>query len=434
MGDPFEKRGDRFYVKGSKRDVEIIPELAQFLTPIGDVKPDPANPRKTLDLPILVAGINRFGIRWPILVNKRTSIIEAGHQRLYACQELGLTHIPVIWADDDNLTAAAFGISDNRAGEMVAEWDDEVLAVQLKAMLEESEESIEGIGFDREEVDWLISEYLDGQGGGGEPPEPEAPDDVPSISVLGDVWTLGPHRLICGDSTDRATVERVMNGKIAKMVFTDPPYNVDYSEDRKIENDALGEEFGPFLLKVFKAMLPQCDGAVYVCMSSSELDTLQKAFRDAGGHWSTFIIWAKNTFTIGRADYQRQYEPILYGWREGAKGRHWCGDRDQGDVWHYDKPTASKLHPTTKPIELVERAIKNSSLRGDVVLDCFMGSGTTIMAAERMGRVAYGLELDPKYVDVICQRYYDMTGVSPIREKDGIQWVDIDHGVEKNNG
>ena len=159
-------------------------------------------------------------------------------------------------------------------------------------------------------------------------------------------------------------------------------------------------------------------------MSSSELDTLQAAFRAAGGKWSTFIIWAKNTFTLGRSDYQRQYEPILYGWPEGAR-RHWCGDRDQGDVWQIKKPARNDLHPTMKPVELVERAIRNSSRPGDRVLDPFGGSGTTLIAAEKSGRVARLMELDPRYVDVIVRRWQDWTGKAASREADGVAFDDL---------
>ena len=155
--------------------------------------------------------------------------------------------------------------------------------------------------------------------------------------------------------------------------------------------------------------MTHCIGAIYVAMSSSELDVLQAAFRAAGGKWSTFIIWAKNTFTLGHADYQRQFEPILYGWPEGGK-RHWCGDRDQGDVWNIKKPQKNDLHPTMKPVELVERALRNSSRPGDIVLDPFGGSGTTLIAAEKSGRVARLMELDPKYADVIVRRWEDFTG------------------------
>jgi DNA modification methylase len=212
------------------------------------------------------------------------------------------------------------------------------------------------------------------------------------------------------------------------MVFTDPPYNVNYGSSAKdklrgkhrpILNDALGDGFGDFLRDALTLLIAHTQGAIYVAMSSSELDTLQAAFRAAGGHWSTFIIWAKNTFTLGRSDYQRQYEPILYGWPEGAQ-RHWCGDRDQGDVWHFDKPQKNDLHPTMKPVELVERAIRNSSRPGDVVLDPFGGSGTTLIAAEKSGRVARLIELDPKYCDVIVRRWQDWTGQQATRESDGL--------------
>ena len=202
------------------------------------------------------------------------------------------------------------------------------------------------------------------------------------------------------------------------MCFTDSPYNVNYSNSTKdkkrgrsrpILNDALGEEFAAFLYDACVNILTVTKGAVYMCMSSSELDTLQKAFREAGGKWSTFVIWAKNTFTLGRSDYQRQYEPILYGWKQGAD-HYWCGDRDQGDVWFFDKPARNDLHPTMKPVALVERAIRNSSKSRDIVLDPFGGSGTTLIAAERTGRRARVIELDPKYADVIVQRWQMVTG------------------------
>ena len=202
------------------------------------------------------------------------------------------------------------------------------------------------------------------------------------------------------------------------MAFTDPPYNVNYAnsakdkqrgKNRPILNDALGDEFGSFLYDACLNLLTVTKGAIYVSMSSSELDALQTAFRAAGGKWSTFIIWAKNTFTLGRADYQRQYEPILYGWKDGTD-HYWCGARDQGDVWFFDKPVKNDLHPTMKPVALVERAIRNSSKSRDIVLDLFGGSGTTLIAAEQTGRRARLIELDPKYVDVIVMRWQKLTG------------------------
>jgi DNA modification methylase len=189
-------------------------------------------------------------------------------------------------------------------------------------------------------------------------------------------------------------------------------------KNRPILNDNLGEGFGAFLLAACQNILTVTKGAVYIAMSSSELDTLQSAFRMAGGRWSTFIIWAKNTFTLGRADYQRQYEPILYGWREGTD-HFWCGARDQGDVWQIKKPHKNDLHPTMKPVELVERAVRNSSKTRDIVLDPFGGSGTTLIACEKSGRRARLIELDPKYVDVIVRRWQDFTGGKAVRQLDG---------------
>ena len=204
------------------------------------------------------------------------------------------------------------------------------------------------------------------------------------------------------------------------MIFTDPPYNVAYTGAAgSIQNDDLGDGFHDFLLAALTPMLASCRGGVYIAMSSSELDALQGAFREAGGHWSTFIIWAKDRFTLGRSDYQRQYEPILYGWREGTS-RHWCGARDQGDVWQIKKPLKNDLHPTMKPVELVERAIRNSSKPGDIVLDTFGGSGTTLIAAEKAGRVARLVELDPKFVDVIVRRWQEFSGKKAVRESDGL--------------
>jgi len=254
------------------------------------------------------------------------------------------------------------------------------------------------------------------------------------VSRLGDVWRLGPHRLVCGDATTAEAYARLFpGGEQADMVFTDPPYNVNYANSAKdklrgkhrpILNDALGDGFHDFLREALTLLIAHTQGAIYVAMSSSELDTLQAAFRAAGGKWSTFIIWAKNTFTLGRSDYQRQYEPILYGWPEGAT-RHWCGDRDQGDVWQIKKPAKNDLHPTMKPVELVERAIRNSSRPGDVVLDPFGGSGTTLIAAEKSGRQARLIELDPKYVDVIVRRWQEYAGGQAVREADGVRFDDL---------
>ncbi|MBI4904381.1 MAG: site-specific DNA-methyltransferase, partial [Acidobacteria bacterium] len=260
---------------------------------------------------------------------------------------------------------------------------------------------------------------------------PETPESA--VTVPGDIWLLGEHRLCCGDATQIESVEKVLDGGLADMVFCDPPYNVNYgatSKDtprgkkRKITNDDLGQDFEQFLRDACVNIVAVTKGAIYICMSSSELHTLQKAFREAGGHWSTFVIWAKNTFTMGRSDYQRQYEPILYGWKEGTQ-HFWCGARDQGDVWFIKKPQVNDLHPTMKPVELVERAIRNSSKGRDTVLDPFGGSGTTLIACEKTDRQARLIELEPKYCDVICRRFMDFSGKPVTLEADGRAFADV---------
>ena len=234
-------------------------------------------------------------------------------------------------------------------------------------------------------------------------------------------------------------VERALDGGLADLCFTDPPYNVDYGnsakdrmrgKQRRIRNDNLGAGFERFLGEACANILTVTKGAVYVCMSSSELATLQRAFREAGGHWSTFVIWAKNTFTLGRSDYQRQYEPILYGWKEGTD-HYWCGARDQGDVWFVDKPARNDLHPTMKPVTLVERAIRNSSKSRDVVLDPFAGSGSTLIAAEKTGRTARLVELDPGYCDVVVRRWQGWTGQAATLDGDGRTFDAIAAGAER---
>jgi hypothetical protein len=273
-------------------------------------------------------------------------VIVAGHGRLAAAQKLGLDLVPVVVLEHLSPTQRrALVIADNRIAES-AGWDDALLRVELAA-LQDEDYDLSLTGFDVDALADLLADDGAAEGRTDEDAVPEVADEqTPVISRPGDVWVLGPHRLLCGDSTQAQSYERLLGDNQVDMVFTDPPYNVNYAntpkdrlrgKNRAILNDNLGNGFEQFLTDALSPALARCDGAVYVAMSSSELDTLQSAFRAAGGKWSTFIIWAKNTFTLGRADYQRQYEPILYGWREGAT-RHWCGDRDQGDVWHIKKP------------------------------------------------------------------------------------------------
>jgi DNA modification methylase len=378
----------------------------------------------------VAASIVEFGFTNPILCGA-DGVIVAGHCRWSASQKLGLEFVPVVVLDHLTPTQRrALVIGDNRTAEM-AGWDDAMLRVELDA-LRDDDFDLSLTGFDTD----ALADLFEGEEGGdtgqtGDDEVPESQDAV--ISRPGDVWLLDGHRVLCGDATDAASYTVLMAGQKADMTFTDPPYSVNYANsakdkmrgtNRPILNDNLGEDFEPFLKAALTPMLAHCAGAVYIAMSSSELDTLQSAFRAAGGKWSTFIIWAKNTFTMGRSDYQRQYEPILYGWPEGGK-HHWCGDRDQSDVWQIKKPHKNDLHPTMKPVELVERAIRNSSKPGNSVLDSFGGSGTTLIAAEKSGRKAFLMELDPKYVDVICRRWQDWTGKLATRESDGLAFDDL---------
>lgn len=378
----------------------------------------------------IAASIAEFGFTNPILAGA-DGVIVAGHGRLAAANKLGLSMVPVVVLDHLSATQRrALVIADNRIAEN-AGWDDAMLRVELEA-LQDDEFDLSITGFDLDDLaDLQGDEDGDGSGSDQDDAVPEVSETV--ISQPGDVWLLGKHRLLCGDATMADSYAQLLQGETVDLVFTDPPYNVNYAnsakdklrgKNRAILNDNLGEGFYDFLLAALTPTLAHCRGAVYIAMSSSELDVLQEAFRAAGGHWSTFIIWAKNTFTLGRADYQRQYEPILYGWPEGVQ-RHWCGDRDQGDVWQINKPAKNDLHPTMKPVELVERAIRNSSKPGQVILDPFGGSGTTMIAAEKAGRVARLIELDPKYVDVIVRRWQDWTGQQATREADGVNFDSI---------
>ncbi|MGD0436764.1 MAG: site-specific DNA-methyltransferase [Bryobacteraceae bacterium] len=263
---------------------------------------------------------------------------------------------------------------------------------------------------------------------------PTDPDEAPAlcpeiVTRPGDLWALGKnHRLLCGDSTQRDQLERVLEGASSDMIFTDLPYNADYegknSQRLRIVNDNLGDQFRVFLTSACQAMLAVNAGAIYICMSSRELHHLYEAFCQAGGHWSTYIVWAKNTFTLGRSDYQRQFEPLLYGWAEGSR-HFWCGDRNQGDVWFINKPHSNKEHPTMKPVELVERAINNSSRKGDVVLDPFAGAGSTVLAAERTGRRARVVEIDPQYADVIVRRWQTYSGDEVRLEPGGLSFAEV---------
>ena len=412
------------------------------LWPIDRLRPYERNPRthSADQVAQIAASMVEFGFTNPILVDETDGIL-AGHGRLMAARELGLAEVPVVQLG--HLTPAqkrAYVIADNSLA-LKAGWDATLLAEEL-TWLRDATFDLDLLGFDAGELEALLA-ATEGESDEAEDEAPEPPAEP--VSKPGDLWLMGDHRLLCGDATILADVERVLGGSLADMAWTDPPYNVDYGnsakdklrsssgavaprksgKDRRILNDALGDGFGAFLQDACTNLVTVTKGAVYIAMSSSELHTLQTAFAAAGGKWSTFIIWAKNSFTLGRADYQRQYEPILYGWPSGTE-HYWCGARDQGDVWFFDKPARNDLHPTMKPVALIERAIRNSSKRRDIVLDPFGGSGSTLIAAEKTGRQARLVELDPRYVDVIVKRWQDWTGGTATLEGDERTFAELE--------
>jgi DNA modification methylase len=402
------------------------------LWPIDRLRAYERNPRTHSEAQVdqIAASMIEFGWTNPVLVDEQGGVL-AGHGRLLAARKLGLAEVPVIRFEQfSEAQKRAYRIGDNQLA-LNSTWDEPLLAEET-GWLRDEKFDLDLLGFDATELERLLA-IADGE---GEPDDAE--DEVPEppeqpVSKSGDLWVLGNHRLLCGDATVLADVERVLGGQLADMCFTDSPYNVDYANSpkdklrgkhRPILNDNLGSGFEAFLYDACVNVLSVTKGAVYWCMSSSELDTLQRAFRAAGGRWSTFVIWAKNTFTLGRADYQRQYEPILYGWKDGAD-HYWCGARDQGDVWFFDKPVRNDLHPTMKPVALVERAIRNSSKSRDIVLDPFGGSGSTLIACEKTGRQARLIELDPQYCDVIVRRFRDYAGKTAILEGHGRSYEEI---------
>ena len=416
---------------------ERLRNLLVQIWPIDRLLPYIRNARTHSDDQVaqVAASIQEFGWTNPILVGS-DGVIIAGHARLAAARKLGIAEVPVIVLDHLTETQRrALVLADNKLA-LNAGWDEEMLRVEIES-LKDDDFNLDLVGFTSQELDDLLCDPEETRDGlTDEDAVPETPETA--VTVAGDVWLLGEHRLLCGNATQMSDVEKVLAGGLADMVFCDPPYNVNYGATmkdklrgkihRKIANDNLGDGFEKFLRDACVNLLAVTKGAIYICMSSSELHTLEKAFREAGGHWSTFVIWAKNVFTMGRADYQRQYEPILYGWKEGTD-HYWCGARDQGDVWFVKKPVVNDLHPTMKPVELVDRALRNSSKSRDTVLDPFGGSGTTLIACEKAGRQARLIELEPKYVDVIVRRWQAWTGGQARHAESGRTFDDLAGGT-----
>ena len=356
----------------------------------------------------LRASIREFGFLNPALIDKDLNII-AGHGRILAAKEEGFTEIPCVFVE--HLTEAqkrAYIIADNRLA-LNAGWDVEMLSVELSD-LQGAEFDISLLGFDDAELNKLL--------GGMEDVKDDDFDVVaelqkPAISQLGDLWFLGKHRLVCGDSTKVETFDLLMDGKLANLTVTDPPYNVNYEGSAgKIMNDHMADEkFYQFLLDAFilteKSMAK--DASIYVFHADTEGLNFRKAFSDAGFYLSGTCIWKKQSLVLGRSPYQWQHEPILFGWKKSGK-HAWYTDRKQTTIWEFDKPRKNGDHPTSKPVQLIAYPIVNSSMTGCIVLDPFGGSGSTVLACEQTDRICYTAELDVKFCDVITKRFIEMVG------------------------
>ena len=377
--------------------------------PVSVLKPAEYNPRKKLkkgdkEYEKIKNSIEEFGFADPLVVNADMTII-GGHQRLTVAMDLGYTEVPCAVVDIDKVREKALNIALNK---ITGAWDEQMLA-DLLTDLKEADYDLDWTGFEAAEVEQLFSNIYDKQ-------VKEDDFDVdeelkqPVFSKLGDLWVLGRHRVVCGDSTGEEVNTKLMDGQQANLVLTDPPYNVDVEETAgKIMNDNMGDqEFYDFLLSAYRCMHANLadDGSIYVWHADTEGLNFRKAFKDAGFYLSGCCIWKKNSLVLGRSPYQWIHEPCLFGWKQ--KGKHqWYADRKQTTVWEYDKPRSSKDHPTMKPINLMSYPIKNSTMTNGIVLDPFLGSGSTLIACCETDRVCRGIELDPKFVDVIVKRYIE---------------------------
>ncbi len=434
---------------------------------IAELSNDPANARKHNDKNIeaIIASLRRFGQQKPIVID-RNNIVRAGNGTLEAARRLGWDSIDCVKTSLEGSDAIAYAIADNRTAEL-AEWDNDVLAAQLNGLLTESEEIALAAGWTAEEIEAMVSLSEDDT----EVNQDEIPQ-LPTVakSMPGDIWLLGSHKVGCGSCTDLDFVAKVFDGEYADMMFTDPPYNVAYEGKTKdklvIKNDSMKDgEFLQFLRDVFSSLATVVapGGAAYVCHADSEGKNFRQAFCEAGWELKQCLIWVKNTLILGRQDYQWRHEPILYGWRSGASHRFYgnrknttviddfegvtvaeqdgeqlitiafngrtvqikaptCsviydGSDELDTVWRFNKPSRNQEHPTMKPISLCARGIRHGSKKADLVVDGFLGSGSTLIACEQLQRRCFGFEIDPKYCDVIVKRWETLTGNKAVLEQ-----------------
>lgn len=385
----------------------------------------------------LRSSLREFGFINPVIIDRDFGVI-AGHGRILAAKEEGIAEVPCVFAD--HLTEAqkkAYIIADNRMA-MDAGWDEELLRVEIEALQAESFDTLL-TGFDEKELADLFKDDTDS----------EAKDDDFDLTAAlekasfvekGDVWTVGKHRLMCGDATSAEDVSQLMGDTKANLILTDPPYGVSFksSSGLTIQNDSMkDEEFYNFLLASFKNMVSHLEqgGAAYVFHADTEGLNFRRAFIDAGLHLAGCCIWAKDSLVLGRSDYQWQHEPVLYGFLQNGKHK-WFSDRKQTTIWNFDKPKRNANHPTSKPLDLLGYPIGNSTQENAVVIDTFGGSGSTMMACEQMNRVCYMMELDPKYASVILRRAVE-NGITPAdtfveRNGEKLMYSDLVKEVEMN--
>lgn len=398
--------------------MKVTQDMTWVSLSIDSLKPAAYNPRKKLkkgdkEYEKIKKSIVEFGYVDPIIVNFDGTVI-GGHQRLTVLSDLGYKEVQCVQVRiyDEN-KVKALNVALNK---ITGAWNEELLA-DLMVGLQDADFNLDLTGFEAPEIDQLFSKVHNKE-------VKEDDFDVdgeltkPTISKQGDIWHLGKHRVICGDSTKPETYQLLLGDKKANLVVTDPPYNVNVEETAgKIKNDDMSDaDFFQFLFNVFVNVEQSMedDASIYVFHADTEGLNFRKAFKEAGFYLSGCCVWKKNALVLGRSPYQWQHEPVLYGWKQ--KGKHqWFSDRKQTTIWEYDRPKSSKEHPTMKPVQLMAYPIQNSSMRGTLILDPFLGSGSTLIAADQTGRVCYGIELDEKFVDVIVKRYMEATEKSDVQ-------------------
>ena len=383
----------------------------------------------------LRSSLRAFGFINPVIVDRELNVI-AGHGRIAAAKEEGIKEVPCVYVDYLNdAQKKAYILADNRMA-MDAGWDEELLRVEIEALKGEDFD-VSLTGFDEAE---LADLFKDGNDTGAEDDDYDLSAALEKAAFVekGDIWTVGRHRLMCGDATSAEDVGKLMDGRKANLILTDPPYGVSFqsSDGLSIQNDSIkGEEFYQFLLSAMQnvAAVLEKGGAAYVFHADTEGLNFRRAFVDAGFHLAGCCIWVKNSLVLGRSDYQWQHEPVLYGFLQNGK-HPWYSDRKQTTIWNFDKPKRNKNHPTSKPLDLLAYPIGNSTQTNAIVVDTFGGSGSTLMACEQTGRICCTMELDEKYASVILRRYVedggDPDGVYVERNGEKLMYSDLVKQVE----